>query len=164
MLDTVCQLYAIESHIFNIVLYLILFLPSPVASLKLAGHHHILPNRLFRGLRHSFIVALTIRTASAAGRKNLAVDCSQQLLAKVSQTNVKLYSEIIKPGIPESLCFAFQFRAKRTAVQGELHQQRAPKLAMPGPAASSKARVYTDVNTQKSREYWDYDAHVPSWR
>ncbi|XP_062326782.1 casein kinase 2, alpha prime polypeptide a isoform X1 [Osmerus eperlanus] len=129
----------------------------------LAGHHHILPNRLFRGLRHSFIVALTIRTASAACRKNLAVDCSQQLLAKVAQTNVKLYSEIIKPGIPESLCFAFQFRAKRTAVQGELHQQRAPKLAMPGPAASSKARVYTDVNTQKSREYWDYDAHVPSW-
>ncbi|CAB1338868.1 unnamed protein product, partial [Coregonus sp. 'balchen'] len=34
---------------------------------------------------------------------------------------------------------------------------------MPPPTASSKARVYTDVNTQKSREYWDYDAHVPSW-
>ncbi|KAJ3593959.1 hypothetical protein NHX12_006292 [Muraenolepis orangiensis] len=34
---------------------------------------------------------------------------------------------------------------------------------MPGSTASSKARVYTDVNTQKSREYWDYDAHVPSW-
>ncbi|CAB1313957.1 unnamed protein product [Coregonus sp. 'balchen'] len=35
---------------------------------------------------------------------------------------------------------------------------------MPGPAAGSKSRVYADVNTLKSREYWDYEAHVPSWR
>uniref|UniRef100_A0AAR2KEA6 non-specific serine/threonine protein kinase n=1 Tax=Pygocentrus nattereri TaxID=42514 RepID=A0AAR2KEA6_PYGNA len=34
--------------------------------------------------------------------------------------------------------------------------------AMPGPAAS-KARVYADVNTLKSKDYWDYEAHVPSW-
>ncbi|XP_038825322.1 casein kinase II subunit alpha'-like isoform X2 [Salvelinus namaycush] len=34
---------------------------------------------------------------------------------------------------------------------------------MPPPTVSSKARVYTDVNTQKTRDYWDYDAHVPSW-
>uniref|UniRef100_A0A3Q2PNI2 non-specific serine/threonine protein kinase n=1 Tax=Fundulus heteroclitus TaxID=8078 RepID=A0A3Q2PNI2_FUNHE len=35
---------------------------------------------------------------------------------------------------------------------------------MPGSSpASSKARVYTDVNTQKNREYWDYDAHAPNW-
>uniref|UniRef100_A0A8C6LPM9 non-specific serine/threonine protein kinase n=1 Tax=Nothobranchius furzeri TaxID=105023 RepID=A0A8C6LPM9_NOTFU len=35
---------------------------------------------------------------------------------------------------------------------------------MPGSSpASSKARVYTDVNTQKNREYWDYDAHMPNW-
>uniref|UniRef100_A0A672FTY7 non-specific serine/threonine protein kinase n=1 Tax=Salarias fasciatus TaxID=181472 RepID=A0A672FTY7_SALFA len=35
---------------------------------------------------------------------------------------------------------------------------------MPGSTpASSKARVYTEVNTQKNREYWDYDAHVPNW-
>uniref|UniRef100_A0A8C8HDE3 non-specific serine/threonine protein kinase n=1 Tax=Oncorhynchus tshawytscha TaxID=74940 RepID=A0A8C8HDE3_ONCTS len=34
---------------------------------------------------------------------------------------------------------------------------------MPGPAAGSKSRVYADVNTLKSREYWDYEAHVPSW-
>uniref|UniRef100_A0A8B9KZZ6 non-specific serine/threonine protein kinase n=1 Tax=Astyanax mexicanus TaxID=7994 RepID=A0A8B9KZZ6_ASTMX len=33
---------------------------------------------------------------------------------------------------------------------------------MPGPAAS-KARVYADVNTLKSKDYWDYEAHVPSW-
>uniref|UniRef100_A0A8C7ITE7 Casein kinase 2 alpha 2 n=1 Tax=Oncorhynchus kisutch TaxID=8019 RepID=A0A8C7ITE7_ONCKI len=38
-----------------------------------------------------------------------------------------------------------------------------PVLAMPGPAAGSKSRVYADVNTLKSREYWDYEAHVPSW-
>uniref|UniRef100_A0A3Q2PFN6 Inactive casein kinase II subunit alpha-2 n=1 Tax=Fundulus heteroclitus TaxID=8078 RepID=A0A3Q2PFN6_FUNHE len=34
---------------------------------------------------------------------------------------------------------------------------------MPGPVAGSKARVYADVNTLKSREYWDYEAHVPNW-
>ncbi|KAL4613692.1 hypothetical protein GN956_G22825 [Arapaima gigas] len=34
---------------------------------------------------------------------------------------------------------------------------------MPGPAAGSKARVYADVNTAKNREYWDYEAHVPTW-
>uniref|UniRef100_A0A8C2JQL0 non-specific serine/threonine protein kinase n=1 Tax=Cyprinus carpio TaxID=7962 RepID=A0A8C2JQL0_CYPCA len=34
---------------------------------------------------------------------------------------------------------------------------------MPGPV-SSKARVYADANTVKSKEYWDYEAHVPSWR
>ncbi|XP_037104281.1 casein kinase 2, alpha prime polypeptide a isoform X3 [Syngnathus acus] len=36
---------------------------------------------------------------------------------------------------------------------------------MPGSAspASSKARVYTDVNTGKNREYWDYDTHVSKW-
>ncbi|KAG7268127.1 hypothetical protein CRUP_010081 [Coryphaenoides rupestris] len=37
------------------------------------------------------------------------------------------------------------------------------KATMPGPAAGSKSRVYADVNTLKSREYWDYEAHVPSW-
>lgn len=34
---------------------------------------------------------------------------------------------------------------------------------MPGPVAGSKARVYADVNTLKTREYWDYEAHVPNW-
>uniref|UniRef100_A0A8C9SYV5 non-specific serine/threonine protein kinase n=1 Tax=Scleropages formosus TaxID=113540 RepID=A0A8C9SYV5_SCLFO len=34
---------------------------------------------------------------------------------------------------------------------------------MPGPAAGNKARVYADVNTAKNREYWDYEAHVPTW-
>eukprot|EP00064_Thunnus_orientalis_P011599 superscaffoldBa00001688_g11630 len=40
---------------------------------------------------------------------------------------------------------------------------RATGLAMPGPVAGSKSRVYADVNTLKSREYWDYEAHVPNW-
>uniref|UniRef100_A0A7N9CFW1 Casein kinase II subunit alpha n=2 Tax=Catarrhini TaxID=9526 RepID=A0A7N9CFW1_MACFA len=35
--------------------------------------------------------------------------------------------------------------------------------AMPGPAAGSRARVYAEVNSLRSREYWDYEAHVPSW-
>ncbi|XP_065516713.1 casein kinase II subunit alpha'-like isoform X3 [Lathamus discolor] len=34
---------------------------------------------------------------------------------------------------------------------------------MPGPAAGSRARVYAEVNSLRSREYWDYEAHVPSW-
>lgn len=41
--------------------------------------------------------------------------------------------------------------------------KKAYRLAMPGPV-SSKARVYADANTVKSKEYWDYEAHVPSWR
>ncbi|XP_061620783.1 casein kinase II subunit alpha'-like isoform X3 [Phyllopteryx taeniolatus] len=28
---------------------------------------------------------------------------------------------------------------------------------------SSKARVYTGVNTWKNRDYWDYDTHVANW-
>uniref|UniRef100_A0AAQ4NQX2 non-specific serine/threonine protein kinase n=1 Tax=Gasterosteus aculeatus aculeatus TaxID=481459 RepID=A0AAQ4NQX2_GASAC len=34
---------------------------------------------------------------------------------------------------------------------------------MTGPVAGSKSCVYADVNTLKSREYWDYEAHVPNW-
>ncbi|XP_019722968.1 casein kinase 2, alpha prime polypeptide a isoform X2 [Hippocampus comes] len=36
---------------------------------------------------------------------------------------------------------------------------------MPGSSspASSKARVYTDVNTWKNKDYWDYDTHVSNW-
>lgn len=48
-------------------------------------------------------------------------------------------------------------------VGGEKADPSTPMPAMPGPAAS-KARVYADVNTLKSKDYWDYEAHVPSWR
>lgn len=41
---------------------------------------------------------------------------------------------------------------------------RASAFTMPGPVAGSKSRVYADVNTLKSREYWDYEAHVPNWK
>ncbi|XP_044125275.1 casein kinase II subunit alpha' [Bufo gargarizans] len=34
---------------------------------------------------------------------------------------------------------------------------------MPGPQTGSRARVYADVNSLRSREYWDYEAHVPNW-
>nr|XP_056718596.1 casein kinase II subunit alpha' [Euleptes europaea] len=34
---------------------------------------------------------------------------------------------------------------------------------MPGPAAGSRARVYAEVNSLRSRDYWDYEAHVPTW-
>ena len=142
-------------------------LPQPVSSLpvssKLAVHHHILPHRLIRGIRHSFIIALFIRTASSSDRCVLAADVCQKG-AKASQTNAKFYTEVITPNIPVSLCTSFHPVAKKTVVEGKPPRHRAPKLAMPGSTASSKARVYTDVNTQKSREYWDYDAHVPSWR
>uniref|UniRef100_A0A1B6EX55 Casein kinase II subunit alpha n=1 Tax=Cuerna arida TaxID=1464854 RepID=A0A1B6EX55_9HEMI len=30
-------------------------------------------------------------------------------------------------------------------------------------AKSSRARVYTDVNSKKPREYWDYESHIISW-
>ncbi|CDR18386.1 unnamed protein product, partial [Oncorhynchus mykiss] len=35
-------------------------------------------------------------------------------------------------------------------------------LEMPGPV-QSRARVYTDVNTHRPREYWDYESHVVEW-
>ncbi|KAM4011703.1 casein kinase II subunit alpha' [Anomaloglossus baeobatrachus] len=34
---------------------------------------------------------------------------------------------------------------------------------MPGPQAGSRARVYADVNSLRSRDYWDYEAHIPNW-
>lgn len=30
-------------------------------------------------------------------------------------------------------------------------------------ALPSRARVYADVNSQKPREYWDYDSYVVDW-
>uniref|UniRef100_A0A8C3YH18 non-specific serine/threonine protein kinase n=1 Tax=Catagonus wagneri TaxID=51154 RepID=A0A8C3YH18_9CETA len=33
---------------------------------------------------------------------------------------------------------------------------------MSGPVPS-RARVYTDVNTHRPREYWDYESHVVEW-
>jgi len=27
----------------------------------------------------------------------------------------------------------------------------------------SRARVYADVNTHRTRDYWDYESHVVTW-
>nr|5M4U_A Chain A, Casein kinase II subunit alpha' [Homo sapiens]5M56_A Chain A, Casein kinase II subunit alpha' [Homo sapiens]5M56_B Chain B, Casein kinase II subunit alpha' [Homo sapiens] len=43
------------------------------------------------------------------------------------------------------------------------HHHHHSQDPMPGPAAGSRARVYAEVNSLRSREYWDYEAHVPSW-
>ncbi|OPJ77598.1 hypothetical protein AV530_008744 [Patagioenas fasciata monilis] len=40
-----------------------------------------------------------------------------------------------------------------------LHHHRG---SMSGPVPS-RARVYADVNTQRPREYWDYESHVVEW-
>lgn len=37
---------------------------------------------------------------------------------------------------------------------------KAKQGKMPAP---SKSRVYSDVNTHKPREYWDYESHVVEW-
>lgn len=142
------------------------FLLPAVAPPKLAVHHHVLPTRLIRGLRHSFFIALCLRTATTAGRCVWAADVCRQRGARSPHTHVRFYTEVITPSIPLSLCASFQPVAEKKSpvVEGRAARHRAAKLAMPGSTASSKARVYTDVNTQKSREYWDYDAHVPSWR
>ncbi|XP_056134231.1 casein kinase II subunit alpha'-like isoform X2 [Lampris incognitus] len=134
--------------------------PSPLLSgafLKLAGRRLLLT-----GLRHSLSPAPFIPSAGAPGQRASAKDFGQPR-AKVAQTNVEVYTEVLKPRVPQSRCTSFQLRGQKAAEEGEPPRHRVPELAMPGSTASSKARVYTDVNTQKSREYWDYDAHVPSW-
>ena len=35
---------------------------------------------------------------------------------------------------------------------------RLPLMALP-----SKSRVYADANTNRSRDYWDYESHVVEW-
>lgn len=48
---------------------------------------------------------------------------------------------------------------------GLLKQERClyynpPVIAMP---LASQARVYSDVNLHRAREYWDYESHVIEW-
>lgn len=142
-------------------------LPSALFSLfspvlrQLAGLHHILPiNILLRGFTHSVIVALSVCTTAASDRPDTFHQGAQ-----AAKAHGKHSTGILEPHILESRCAAFQYRAKKYSEGGEGPPRGAAKLAMPGSTpASSKARVYTDVNTQKNREYWDYDAHVPNWR
>lgn len=157
-------LFAIESLLHNIFyFYLILLTLFPFyadASFKLALH--IPPNSLFSKLGHSLIVVLTIRTASSNESLRWPPLYSHQPRTKfVVRKNS--YSEAAKVRTPESRCSAFRSIDKSLAVGGS-RTDRLWKPAMPGPAAGSKARVYADVNKLKSKEYWDYEAHVPSWR
>ncbi|TKS70331.1 Casein kinase II subunit alpha' [Collichthys lucidus] len=138
----------------------VLPLLSPVL-LQLAGLHPILPiHILLRGFTHSVIVALSVCTTAASDRP----DAFPQR-ARAAKAHGKQHSAaILEPHVLTSRCAAFQYRAKKYSEGGEGPRHGASKLAMPGSTpASSKARVYTDVNTQKNREYWDYDAHLPIW-
>lgn len=130
--------------------------------LQLAALHATLPiNILLRGLTHSLILALSVCSAAASHQSQ-----SLQRGARASKAHGKQRTaEVLATPVVESHCAAFQCRADKCSKGGEGAERDAPEPAMPGSTpASSKARVYTDVNTQKNREYWDYDAHVPNWR
>lgn len=130
--------------------------------LQLAPLQSLLPiTILLRGFTHSVIVALSLCSTTPLHRPGTLY---QQVRA--AKAHVKHGAVVLEPRFVESRCAAFQYRAPRSS-EGAHHPppHGASALAMPGSTpASSKARVYTDVNTQKNREYWDYDAHVPNWR
>ncbi len=41
--------------------------------------------------------------------------------------------------------------------------QEQPHLQIMSGPVTSRSRVYPDVNTQRPREYWDYESHVVEW-
>lgn len=126
---------------------------------ELAALHPILLNTLLRGFTQSVIVALSVCTATVSDQPD-----SFHQRPQAGKANGKHGSGTLEPHILESRCAAFQYRASKYLEGGEGPRLGSSKLAMPGPTPTlSKARVYTDVNTQKNREYWDYDAHVPNW-
>lgn len=133
-----------------------------VSVLQLAALHATLPiNILLRGFTRSLILALSVCSTAASDQ----FDTLQQG-ARASKTDGKQRTAgVLETRVVESHCAAFQYRADKYSERGEGPERSASQPAMPGSTpASSKARVYTDVNTQKNREYWDYDAHVPNWR
>lgn len=134
---------------------------SSLLSLQLAGLHSILPiNILLRGLTQSVIVALSVCTTATSDRPDVF---HQRVQA--AKAHGKRGTGVLEPRVAESRCAAFQDQTKKYSEGAEGLRDGASQRAMPGSTpASSKARVYTDVNTQKNREYWDYDAHVPNWR
>lgn len=144
---------------FISILSFSIFISSPVF-LQLAGLHLILPNILLRGFTHSVLVALSVCTTAAP---DWPATVHQR--AQAAKANVKHGTGILEPHILENRCISLQDRDNKYSARGGSPRHGASQLAMPGSTpASSKARVYTDVNTQKNREYWDYDAHVPNWR
>ncbi|XP_078801092.1 casein kinase II subunit alpha' isoform X1 [Oryzias latipes] len=125
------------------------------ASLQLAVLHPILPNILLRSLTHSVLLALSVCTARAQHGPSACQPAARAAPARVNTPETQTL---------HGRCAAFQYRADKYSEGGGGPRHGASKRAMPGSTpASSKARVYTDVNTQKNREYWDYDAHVPNW-
>lgn len=141
-----------------------LFCPllSPLSVLQLASLCAALPtNVVLGGFTRSLVFALSICSAAAPDRVR-----TLQRGAPASQAHGKQRTaEGLETPAAESHCAAFPYRADKYSEGGEGPAGEASEPAMPGSTpASSKARVYTDVNTQKNREYWDYDAHVPNWR
>lgn len=117
-------------------------------------------NILLRGFTQSVIVALSVCTAAASDQAH-----SFHQRERAAKAHAKHSTGILEPHILQSRCATLQYQARLCPKGGEGSPHRATEPAMPGSTpASSKARVYTDVNTQKNREYWDYDAHVPNWR
>ncbi|AWP01000.1 putative casein kinase II subunit alpha'-like isoform 2 [Scophthalmus maximus] len=126
---------------------------------ELASLHPFLPNILLRGVTHSVLVALSVCTTAASERPD-AVHHRPRAAAADAEPG----AGIIELHVPERSCPSIRYRAHQYSAGGEGPRHGAAEPAMPGSTpASSKARVYTDVNTQKNREYWDYDAHVPNW-
>ncbi len=41
--------------------------------------------------------------------------------------------------------------------------QEQPHVQIMSGPVTSRSRVYPDVNTQRPREYWDYESHVVEW-
>lgn len=133
---------------------------SPVV-LQLASLHSFVPvNVLLRGFTHSIILALSVCTSADLDPRD-----AFHLRPQAAKPHGKASTSVLEPRAGEIRCAAFQYRAHRYSQGGQCPGHGPSELAMPGSTpASSKARVYTDVNTQKNREYWDYDAHVPNWR
>lgn len=80
----------------------------------------------------------------------------------VKITTVKCDSECLK--VTSKIFFFTVSVVKTYAISGKslvdktLGWQRFNTMAVP-----SRARVYADVNSQKPREYWDYESYVVDW-
>lgn len=114
-----------------------------------------------------FLFALAFSGASVSARScaPLLSSCQSQLLAR-DLTDAACHGVLLYHSTFCSLSqkrLTCRCRLENLVRVGGEKADRLAKPAMPGPV-SSKARVYADANTVKSKEYWDYEAHVPSWR
>ena len=46
---------------------------------------------------------------------------------------------------------------------GGINKSKSNNYRLESMALPSRARVYTDVNSHKSRDYWDYESYVVDW-